>query len=108
MPREYTFPREVTLIGVDDQTGDETPYVSFAEVNSVYAKETYQAMAVGLRPELTVTLPHADDDYHGEQRLVLDGVTYKIIRAFKTPEGMAELTVSRLRPGRSDSDTFLP
>ena len=108
MAREYTFPREVTLVGVDDQTGEETPYVSFAEVNSVYAKETYQAMAVGLRPDLMVTLPHADDDYHGEQRLVLDGVTYQIIRAFKTLEGMAELTVSRLRPGRSDSDTFLP
>ena len=108
MAREYTFSREVTLIGVDDQTGAETPYISFAEVSSVYARETYQAMAVGLRPELMVTLPNADDDYHGEQRLQLDGVTYKIIRAFKTPEGMAELTVSRLRPGRSDSDTFLP
>lgn len=95
--RVYTFPEEVTLIDKNPDTGDESSRVSFAQISSVYARETYAAMAVGLRPEFMVTLPSWEDDYHGEQTLIRDNIPYRIIRAFQTPDGMAELTVTRLK-----------
>lgn len=103
--REYTFDDEVTLVYFDPDTGNESRHTSYAEIGSVYGKETYAAMAVGLRPELMITLPSWYDDYRGEQRLELQGVPYRIIRAYKTEEQMAELTVTRLKPV-SDSDTM--
>ena len=95
--RVYTFPEEVTLVAQNPDTGDEVKRISYAQISSVYAKETYAAMAVGLRPEFMVTLPSWEDDYHGEQSLIRDGIPYRIIRAYHTPDGMAELTVTRLK-----------
>ena len=101
--RVYTFPEEVTLIDKNPDTGEETKRISFAQISSVYARETYAAMAVGLRPEFIVTLPNWEDDYHGEQSLIRDCIPYRIIRAFHTPDGMAELTVTRLKNYVSES-----
>ena len=95
--RAYTFPEEVTLIDKDPDTGTETKRVSFAEILSVYARETYAAMAVGLRPEFMVVLPSWEDDYHGEQTLIRDSIPYRIIRAFHAGDGTAELMVTRLK-----------
>lgn len=103
--REYTFPEEVTLVKHDPDTGEESRHTSYAEISSVYGREAYEAMAIGLRPEFMVTLPSWYDDYHGEQRLEYHGSAYRIIRAYKTEELMAELTVSRLRPAVSETDT---
>ena len=65
----------------------------------LFMSETYAAMAVGLRPDLRVILPSYDDDYHGEQRLELHDVPYRIERAYRADDGTAELTVSRLKGG---------
>ena len=99
MAREYTFPEEVTLVDVDPDTGAESRYTSFAEVASVFMSETYAAMAVGLRPDLRVILPSSDDDYHGEHRLELHDVPYRIERAYRAEDGTAELTLTRLKGG---------
>lgn len=99
MAREYTFPEEVVLVDFDPDTGAEIRYTSYAEVASVFMSETYAAMAVGLRPDLRVILPSYDDDYHGERRLELHEVPYRIERAYRADDGTAELTVSRLKGG---------
>lgn len=105
--RAYTFDEIVTLTSVDETTGEETSRRSYADVASVRGNETYQAMTVGLKPELMIVLPDWDNDYHGEQRVECRGNLYRVLRAYKTDDRRAELTVYRLRPGVSDSDTFL-
>lgn len=105
--REYTFSETVELIRVDEATGEETKRSSYAEIASVRGSETYQAMTVGLKPELMIVLPDWYDDYHGEKRLIYSDNEYRVLRAYKTEDLRAELTVYRLRPGVSDSDTFL-
>lgn len=105
--REYTFDEVVDLIQVDESTGEEAKQRSYAEIVSVRGSETYQAMTVGLKPELMIVLPNWFDDYHGEKRLLYSGNEYRVLRAYKTEDLRAELTVYRLRPGVSDSDTFL-
>ena len=104
--REYTFSETVDLIRVDEATGEETKRSSYAEIASVRGSETYQAMTVVLKPELMIVLPDWYDDYHGEKRLIYSGNEYRVLRAYKTEDLRAELTVYRLRPGVSDSDTF--
>ena len=105
--RDYTFDEMVELIRVDEITSEETRRRSYAEIASVRGSETYQAMTVGLKPELMIVLPNWFDDYHGEKRLQYNGNEYRVLRAYKTEDLRAELTVYRLRPGVSDSDTFL-
>ena len=102
--REYTFDEEVTLVGADPDTGKETRSMSFAEIRSVYESENYKAMAVGLKPEFKAILPYWDD-YHGEQRLERNGIPYRVIRSFRSDDGMAELTVTRLKGHVSDLET---
>lgn len=104
----YTYDQEVTLVKFDPDSGKEVSrHTSYAEIVSVYGRETYAAMGVGLRPEFMAVLPSWHDDYHGEQRLEFEGVPYRVIRAYKTRELTAELTVTRLKPAVSDSDTGL-
>lgn len=105
--REYTFDEVVELLRVDEATGEEIKRRSYAEIASVRGNETYQAMTVGLKPELMIVLPNWFDDYHGEKRLEYSGNEYRVLRAYKTEDLRAELTVYRLRPGVSNSDTFL-
>lgn len=102
--REYTFPEEVTLVDTNPDTGEEIRSMSYAEIRSVYESENYKAMAVGLKPEFKAILPYWDD-YHGEQRLEWNGTPYRVIRSFKSDDGMAELTVTRLKGHVSDLDT---
>lgn len=97
--RNYTFPEEAVLVDADPDTGTETRYTSYAEVVSVYMSETYAAMAVGLKPDLRVILPSYDDDYHGERRLELHGLPYRVERAYRAEDGTAELTLTRLKGG---------
>lgn len=110
---EYTFPEEVTLIygaqstnSIGDTVRTEQRYVSFAEIVSPYMRETYEAMAQGLKPEFVVVLPSWYDDYHGERFLEYTGVRYSIIRAYKADDMTCELTVTKLKASVSDSDTL--
>ena len=113
MMRDYTFSEEVVLIAEVDGSsaaGDtvalETRTVSFAEIVSPFSKETYEGLAVGLKPEFRVILPSWDDDYHGERKLEYNGVRYNIVRAYKANDLTCELTVTRLKAKVSDSDTL--
>lgn len=111
--REYTFDEEVTLISgaestnaVGDTVRSEQRYVSFAQIVSPFMRETYEAMAQGLKPEFVAVLPNWYDDYHGERFLEYGGVRYSIIRAFKASDMSCELTVTRLKASVSKSDTL--
>lgn len=111
--REYTFPEEITLISgaestnsIGDRIQDSIPYVSYAEIISPYMRETYEAMAQGLKPEFVVVLPSWDDDYHGERFLEYRGDRYSIIRAYKANDMTCELTVTKLKASVSNSGTL--
>ena len=110
--RVYTFPEEVTLISktykvneIGDTVSIDTERVSFAEIISPYMRETYEAMARGLKPEFVAVLPSWDDDYHGEDEIVHNNVRYRVIRAYKAPDLTCELTVMAIRARVPDSDT---
>lgn len=67
----------------------------FAEVRSVGMKETYQALAVGLEPELTFVL--ADYyDYENEKYVEYEGRRYTVIRTYRKGNNEIELVVSRV------------
>lgn len=103
--RAYTFPEEVELVYCNPDTGEEARHWSFAEIVSVFASEVYSALAVNLKPEFKAVLPSWEDDYHDEQRLERGGIPYRVIRAYKTQEGYAELTCTRLKGRVYDLDT---
>ena len=105
--REYTYDEIVTLVSVDEETGEEPRRRSYASVASVWGNETYQAMTVGLKPELMIVLADWHTDYHGEQQVEYGGNSYRVLRAYQTEDGRAELTVYRLRPGVSEVNSFL-
>lgn len=107
--REYTYDEEITLISVTEDTsgpGDtiqkETKSVSYAEIVSPYMRETYQALAQGLKPEFVAVLPNWYDDYHGERQLEYQGVRYNIIRAYRARDDSCELTVTRTKANVSN------
>ena len=102
--RVYTFPEEVTLVSksyttneVGDTVASKREQVSFAEIVSPYMRETYEAMARGLKPDFVAVLPSWDDDYHGEDELAYNGNRYRVIRAYKAPDLTCELTVMAIR-----------
>lgn len=67
----------------------------FCRVRSIGMKETYQALAVGLKPELSLVL--ADYlEYDGEKKVEYDGVIYNVIRTFRREgKNEIELVVNR-------------
>lgn len=102
--RGYTFDELVTLVSVNEDTGATSSRESYAEIQTVSGSETYQAQTVGLKPSLMVVLPSWLDDYAGEDLLEYNGHRYRVLRAYRTEDGHAELTVTRLR-AVSKSDT---
>lgn len=75
-----------------DRTEDPTKTESrevFAKVKSIGMKEKYQALAVGLEPELTFVL--ADYlDYKNEEAVEYNDIRYRVIRTYQK-EGTTEL-----------------
>ena len=57
-------------------------------------QEAYQAMGIGLNPELKVILAH-DFEYLGERKCELAGMRYNIIRTYITETDGIELTLQR-------------
>ncbi len=55
------------------------------EVNSVKMAETYKALAVGLQPEIVITLADKDE-YAGQEFLEYEGYEYTVLRAYAPPE----------------------
>lgn len=114
MADRYTFDEEVVLIGsahgvdaMGDREGLEGRSVSFAQIVSPFMKETYEALAQGLKPEFVAVLPNWYDDYHGEDQLEYNGVCYKIIRAYKAKDLTCELTVTKVKAKVSELDTLV-
>lgn len=66
----------------------------YCTVRSIGMQEAYQAMGVGLAPELKVILRH-DFEYKGESKCEMNGIRYKILRTYVTEEDGIELTLQR-------------
>ena len=73
----------------------ETRRKVFCTVRSIGMQEAYQAMGIGLNPELKVILAH-DFEYQGERLCELDGVKYDILRTYITETDGIELTLQRV------------
>lgn len=92
----------ITLIGESPEArgvgtdATETSRTVYCTVKSVGQQEVYQAMAVGLNPELKVVIPH-DFEYGGESVAELDGVRFRILRTYITEADGIELTLQRIR-----------
>lgn len=76
-----------------NNAGDTLEVVSrkevFAQVKSIGMKETYEGIAIGLRPECVFVL--ADYyDYDGQKDIEYNGVRYSVLRHYRRP-GSIEL-----------------
>ena len=67
----------------------------YCTVKSIGQQEAYQAMGIGLNPELKVILAH-DFEYAGEALCELGGVKYHILRTYITEADGIELTLQRV------------
>ena len=74
----------------------ETRRKAYCTVRSIGQTEAYQAMGVGLNPELKVILAH-DFEYQGEDMCELNQVRYRIIRTYVTEADGIELTLQRVK-----------
>jgi len=73
----------------------ETSRTVYCTVKSIGQTEAYQAMGIGLNPELKVILAH-DFEYEGEGLCELGGVRYDILRTYITEADGIELTLQRV------------
>ena len=87
-----TVSPEAAGVGTDPT---ETKRTVYCTVKSIGMQEAYQAMGIGLNPELKVVLAH-DFEYEGESLCELDGVRYRILRTYITVEDGIELTLQRV------------
>ena len=67
----------------------------YCTVKSIGMQEAYQAMGIGLNPELKIVLAH-DFEYEGEGLCELEGVRYRILRTYITEADGIELTLQRV------------
>lgn len=72
----------------------ETRRKVYCTAKSVGMQETYQSMAIGLRPEIKLVLAH-DFEYKGEKRCEYQGERWKILRTYITEADGIELTLER-------------
>lgn len=90
----------IDLISEDPYVGgvgldtEETKRTVPCTVKSIGMQEAYQAMGIGLNPELKVILAH-DFEYGGERKAELAGVRYDILRTYVTETDGIELTLQR-------------
>ena len=79
-------------VGVEPEESRRTVYCT---IRSIGMQEAYQAMGIGLNPELKVILAH-DFEYGGEPLCELCGVRFRIIRTYITETDGIELTLQRV------------
>jgi len=79
-------------VGVEPEEARRTVYCT---VRSIGMQEAYQAMGIGLNPELKVILAH-DFEYGGEPLCELSGVRFRILRTDITETDGIELTLQRV------------
>ena len=78
-------------VGIDLTEMKRTVYCT---LKSIGMQEAYQAMGIGLKPELKVILAH-DFEYEGEPVAELFGERFKILRTYITEKDGIELTLQR-------------
>jgi SPP1 family predicted phage head-tail adaptor len=91
----------ITLLSIEEEPNDIGDLVEtitrtevFAEVRSIGMKEKYEALAVGLKPELTFVL--ADYyDYDNQQAVEYNGIRYKVLRTYQKRTHELEIVVTR-------------
>ena len=66
----------------------------FAEVRSVGMRESYEALSIGLHPEIVFSLTN-EADYDGQRQVIWNNVTYKVVRTYVSGDGI-ELTCERM------------
>lgn len=64
----------------------------FGEKQSVWSKTFFQAVAVGMKPEIVLIIWKFD--YQGEEYLEYEGIKYKIIKTYEKKDEKLELTCS--------------
>lgn len=91
----------ITLLSIEEEPNDIGDLVEtitrtevFAEVRSIGMKEKYEALAVGLKPELTFVL--ADYyDYDNQEAVEYNGIRYKVLRTYQKRTRELEIVVTR-------------
>ena len=86
-----TVSTTVNSVGDFDKTRIERQV--FAEVKSVGMKEYYEAVTLGLKPEIKFVLQDYDD-YQGEKEVAYNGIRYEVTRVYRTENNLLELTCS--------------
>lgn len=89
-----TLIREVPAAHEAGEEPEEVRRDVYCTVKSVGMKEIYQAMGLGLNPELKIILAH-DFEYMGEPACELDGVRFRILRTYVQETDGIELTLQR-------------
>ena len=91
----------IKLVSVVTETNDigdsvEVPSTKevFAKIKSVGMKEKYEALAVGLKPEMVFEISDYLD-YDGEEQIEHEGNTYKVIRTYRKTDDRLEIVVTR-------------
>ena len=74
---------------------DETRRRVYGTVKSIGMQEAYQAMGIGLNPEMKVVMAH-DFEYRGEELCEVKNRRYRIIRTYVTETDGIELTLQRV------------
>ena len=87
-----TVSQEACGVGIDPEEVKRTVYCT---IRPIGMQEAYQAMGIGLNPELKVILAH-DFEYQGERICELAGVRYNILRTYITETDGIELTLQRV------------
>ncbi len=72
----------------------ETKRTVYCTIRSIGMQEAYQAMGIGLNPELKVILAH-DFEYNGERLCEIGGQRYRVLRTYITETDGIELTLQR-------------
>jgi SPP1 family predicted phage head-tail adaptor len=88
----------LTITETVNEIGDTIPSEArkdvFAEVRSIGMKETYEAMSVGLKPEMTFVI--ADYyDYEDQEDIEYNGKRYKVLRTYRKGTNELEIIVTR-------------
>ena len=75
----------------------------YGTIKSIGMQEAYQAMGVGLNPEIKIVLPH-DFEYRDESLCEVKGIRYRILRTYVTETDEIELTLQRVDGNAGGAD----
>lgn len=101
MPEVLRLIKQTTSTdSLGDPTVTETAREVFVELKSIGQKEFYQAMSVGLQPEIAFRL--ADYlDYEGERYVEYDGQRLRVLRTFRKGQELELVCYREVNPDGS-------